>query len=304
MPDLPADFIRNIRNSFGPDGERFLSDLPALLDDAVRRWELTLGGPFLLSYNYVTSAKRADGMDVVLKIGVPNPELTSEIEALRLYNGQAAVHLIDSDAEKGMLLEERLQPGTMLAEMQDDERATEIAAGVMQALWRPVPENKHFIYLKNWFDAFLELRQGFAGGTGPLPHKVVETAEALVADFFAEDELPVVLHGDFHHYNVLQAGQTWLAIDPKGVIGPRGYEVGPLLTNPHWEFFHGPGAGRKSERRVAILAEQLGMERGRIRGWGIAHAVLSAYWDMDEKGNGWENAIHCAELFMGMRVSI
>ena|SRR5690349_6798323 len=300
MLELPSDFVGNIRHSFEEDGERFLAELPSLLEEAARRWNLTIGGPFLLSYNYVCAAKDADGKDIVLKIGIPNPELTSEMEALRLYDGQGAVRLIDSDAEKGMLIEERLRPGNMLAEMQDDEQATRIAAGVMQALWKPAPENRHFIYLKNWFDAFRELRQGFAGGTGPLPHKVVETAEGLVADFFAEDEPPVVLHGDFHHFNVLQSGEAWLVIDPKGVIGPRGYEVGPLLINPHLDFSHTPDVRRKSERRIAVLAEQLGMERDRIRGWGIAHAVLSAYWDMDEKGNGWENAIQCAELFMSI----
>ncbi len=319
MLDLPADFIRNIHNSFGPDGKRFLSDLPALLDDAARRWDLTIGGPFLLSYNYVTSAKRADGTDVVLKIGVPDPELTSEIEALRLYNGQGAVRLIDSDAEKGMLLEERLRPGTMLAEMQDDERATEIAASVMQALWQPVPTPLHppnfvefskiggtgggFIRLEDWFDGFKELHRKFDGSTGPFPQKIVETAEGLVADFFAENESPVVLHGDFHHFNVLRSGDDWLAIDPKGVIGPRGYEVGPLLVNPGGEFFWRPGVVGRTERRVAILSEQLGMERERIRGWGIAHAVLSAWWDMNDENRGGEQ-LRCAELFMGLRVSI
>jgi streptomycin 6-kinase len=295
MLALPLDFVNNIRNSFGPDGEQFLSDLPILLDEAAHRWELTLGGPFLLSYNYVTAAVlseaecRRRGLsspDVVLKIGVPNRELTSEIEALRLYDGQGAVRLIDSDAEKGLLLEERIRPGTMLLEMQDDERATEIAARLMRSLWRPVPAHNHLIRLEDWFGAFKKLRQRYEGSTGPRPRKTVETAEGLVADFFAENEPPVVLHGDFQHYNVLQAGDSWCVIDPKGVIGPRGYEVGPWLVNPRREFFEGPGAVQRTERRFAILAEQLGMERSRIRGWGIAHAVLSAVWQSEGSGGG------------------
>jgi streptomycin 6-kinase len=315
MLELPVDFISNIRN-FGPKGERFLSDLPALLDEAARRWELTIGGPFLLSYNYVTSATRADGTDVVLKIGVPNPELTSEMEALRLYDGQGAVRLIDSEAEKGMLLLERIRPGTMLAEMQDDEHATEIAAGMMRTLWRPVPTPLHppnfakfskiggtgggFIHLKDWFDGFKKLRQQYQGGTGPLPREIVETAEGLVADFFAENEPPVVLHGDFHHYNVLEAGDGWRAIDPKGVIGPRGYEVGPLLINPGGKFLQQPNAAGRTRSRFAILSERLGMERERIRGWGIAHAALSAWWDIEGGGQADEHSIRCAELFMSI----
>ncbi len=298
MFELPPDFVRNMRHS--EDGERFLADLPNLLEEAARRWNLTIGGPFLLSYNYVCAAKDGSGKDLVLKIGIPNPELTSEMEALRLYNGQGAVRLIDSDAEKGMLIEERLRPGNMLAEMQDDEQATRIAAGVMQALWKPVPEQNHLIRLDEWFDEFKELRRTFGGGTGPLPRKIVETAEGLVADFFAEDEPPVVLHGDFHHFNVLQAGDAWVAIDPKGVIGPRGYEVGPWLINPWGKFPQRPDALECTRRRFAILSEELGMERSHIRGWGIAHALLSAWWSMDAEGQGGEHSLRCAELFMSI----
>ena len=300
MLDLPQDFVRNIRNSFGRNGEKFLSDLPALLDEAARRWDLTIGRPFLLSYNYVTAAKRADGTEVVLKIGVPDPELTAEMEALRLYGGRGAVRLIEADAEKGMLLEQCLRPGSMLAGSQDDEQATAIAADLMQSLWQPVPEQNHFIRLKDWFAGLKDLRRKFDGRTWPFPPEIVDAAEALVRDFFAENEPPVVLHGDFHHYNILRSGPDWLAIDPKGVAGPRGYEVGPLLINPFPTFLRNTNAKQKTERRIAILSERLGFERQRIRGWGIAHAVLSAWWDNDEHGHGGEYAIDCARLFMSI----
>lgn len=130
--DLPPDFVRNIRQSFAPNGERWLQDLPTLLAEAARRWCLTLGKPFQLSYNYVCAARRADHSPVVLKIGVPNRELTSEIHTLRIYDGHGACHLLDADAEKGMLLLEYLQPGKILASLIDDDHATVIAAEVMK----------------------------------------------------------------------------------------------------------------------------------------------------------------------------
>lgn len=73
---------------------------------------------------------------MILKLGVPNRELTSEVDALRLYNGVGACRLLDADAEKGILLLERLKPGHMLATVMDDERATRIAVEVMKNLWR------------------------------------------------------------------------------------------------------------------------------------------------------------------------
>ena len=121
--NLPPVFVKNVTQAF-PNGENWLADLPNLLAKASSRWELTLGEPFLLSYNYVCAARRADGTPAVLKIGVPNRELTSEINTLRVYDGQGACRLLEADAEAGMLLLERLQPGTMLLTLEDDDTAT------------------------------------------------------------------------------------------------------------------------------------------------------------------------------------
>jgi len=77
----PIEFIRNIKTGF-PDGAAWLERLPALLDQAARRWQLVPGDHFLLSYNYVCAATRKDGSAAVLKIGVPNRELSNYAQFL------------------------------------------------------------------------------------------------------------------------------------------------------------------------------------------------------------------------------
>ena len=298
--NLPPDFIQTIQNTFGADGKAWLSALPDLLNESSHRWDLTDITPVSnLSYNFVAYANR-DGESVVLKIGVPNIELTSEIAALRLYDGRGVCHLLDADAGKGMSLLERLQPGRMLSTLDDDEQATRIAAEVMSQLWKSVPENQDdFILLKNWFNGFERLRKRYKGKTGLMPEYLVKTAERLSQELFSEDKDEVVLHGDFHHFNVLESGRGWLAIDPKGVIGPRGYEVGPLLINPNNRFLNGSNPKGQTEMRIAILSEMLGMERERIRSWGICHAVLSAWWSIEDNDPGWGTySLRCAEIFM------
>jgi len=323
-PDLSPEFIQTIKNTFGEDGKRWLESLPGLLDEASRRWGLTDIQPVSnLSYNFValvqsgasdsersrsaivpirpsTMPQKACGSvqeRVVLKLGVPNRELSSEIAALRFYNGHGACRLLEADSEKGMLLLEHLQPGHMLSTLEDDEQATRIAGDVMSQLWRPIPENNDsFIKLKDWFDGFKRLRRRYNGGTGPLPEKLVETAEALSSDLLSENRDVTLLHGDFHHYNVLESERGWLAIDPKGVIGSKGYEVGPLLTNPYERFLSGINPRAQTEKRIAILSEMLGMECERIRSWAICHAVLSAWWSLED-GDDWMYAIRCAEIF-------
>ena len=299
---LPADFIRNIRQSYPPDGEKWLAELPELIAQASRRWDLEPGEPFLLSYNYVCAARRKDGTEVVLKIGVPNVELTSEINTLRVYNGLGACRLLEADAEKGMLLLERLRPGSMLVTLKDDDQATAIAAEVMKKIHRPVPPQEGFLSLRGWFDELKKLRPRFSGGTGPFPEKTFALAEGLIRDLFAENRPQVLLHGDFHHFNILSSERGWLVIDPKGVAGPAEYEAGPLLTNP-FNFMPGEAeAIRRTQRRIAILSEHLGFEPERLRLWAICHSVLSSFWDLQPDGSGGEDARQWAEIFIKTKI--
>ncbi len=295
---LPPQFINTIRNTYKENGEQFLAGLPALIEDFSRRWHLTHLRPAPnLSYNFVAFAERG-AEQVVLKMGPPNRELTSEMNTLRVYNGEGAARQLEFDEEKGAFLLERLVPGNMLAGIEDDDRATEIAAELMGRLRRPVPGSGHekFILLKDWFDGFKRLRDRFAGGAGPLPRGLVERAEGIANDFFTEERPNFLLHGDFHHYNILESGRGWAVIDPKGVIGPAEYETGPLLLNPLGRVLNGSRPRVRAERRIAILAERLKVERGRIRQWALTHAVLSAWWSIED-GEDWRYAIRCAELF-------
>ena len=155
-----------------------------------------------------------------------------------------------------------------------------------------------FIQLSNWFDGLKRLRARFGGGTGPLPEKLVERVEQSAKDFFLENHRPVLMHGDFHHFNILSSERGWLIIDPKGVIGPACYEVGPLLMNP-WDDLLSKDYRQMTKRRIDILHERLGFERERIREWGVAHAILSAWWDIEENTVP-EYSLAVAEMIAGL----
>jgi streptomycin 6-kinase len=218
------------------------------------------------------------------------------------------------------MLLERLQPGMMLLAVADDEEATHIAAPLMQKIWRNMESGssshsqgvlpntrqqavglQSFIRLSDWFDGLKKLRARFNGGTGPLDTKLVERVEGSVKDFFAENHKPVLMHGDFHHYNILSSERGWLVIDPKGVIGPACYEVGPFLINPWGDFLESPNHHQMTERRIAILHEHLGFERERIREWGLAHSILSCWWSMESNGD-WSYTANFAEMIADLPV--
>ena len=269
----------------------FLRALPKLIDEAVVRWQLSDLQPEKdLSYNYITYG-RSGGADVVLKLGVPDKELTSEIHALRHFAGRGAVRLVDADSGRGMLLMERVQPGEKLASVSDDVEATRIAADVMLALLRTAPEDDQLIHLSDWFQGFERFRKQ-NGGTGPLAPALFEEAEHFAREIMEEEHRPTLLHGDLHHSNILSSGGRWVAIDPKGVVGPAVFEVGPFLLNPRGAIDRRPDAAEVLRSRIDILSEMLGIQKQRIRRCGILYAVLSAVWSLEE-GKDWRPAMEC-----------
>src|SRR5262249_26037393 len=205
-------FARTIAALYGEAGRTWLARLPSLVTEYAQQWSLTVLSPFEpLSYNYVAPAVRADGTDVVVKVGYPNPELCTEIEALRCYDGYGMVQLLEVSQEHGVLPLERLKPGIPLSKERDDRRATSIAGEVMQQLWRPAPDTQAFPSVAQWTQGLHRLRDRFEGGTGPFPAPLVDAAECLFTELLTSMVRPVLLHGDLHHGNILAAErQPWL----------------------------------------------------------------------------------------------
>jgi streptomycin 6-kinase len=295
---IPDTFMREMIALHGPAGRAWIERLPAILAACEQRWELRMGPPFAqLSYHYVAPAVCSNGTHVVVKACSPTREFEREAEALRLFDGHAMVRLLTCDASDEVLLLELLEPGTLLRTVEDDEKAISIAATVMRQMWRPVPAQHPFPSVSDWGRGFIRLRQRYNGGCGPFPPALLEEAETLFAELSTSMATPVLLHGDLHQDNILAASrQPWLAIDPKGLIGEPAYEVGALLHNPQPDLLAAPQPGRILARRVDQLAEELGFDRARVRGWGLAQAVLAAWWSVEDNGHVWDAALTCAEL--------
>jgi len=298
---LPEAFRRTIISLYGDAGTAWLRALPQTIAGFTRRWGLQVGSPFALSYHYVAPALRTDGTPAVLKLGVPaDRELRSEADALRLLDGGGAVRLLDADLDRGAVLLERCEPGTTLTALvmnDDDQRATAAAGAVLAALRRPAPREHPFVTQEDWGRGLARHRAAHQGTAGPLPSARLAEAERRFAELCATTTQRVVLHGDLHHDNVLAAQRTpWLAIDPKGVVGDPAYEPGALLRNPWNLLLALPDPGGVLDRRIDQLAEQLDLDRERIRGWAFAQAVLSAVWSLEDHGEASAFALACADL--------
>jgi streptomycin 6-kinase len=300
MFHLSEEFRRRIAGTYGQDGNKWLRRLPSILDSISRSWSLTLRSAFdNLSYNYISPAVGEDGTEFILKIGVPNKELITEIEALRLIGGRGAVQLFQADPEMGAMLLEVLRPGKTLFDLEEDGLATSIAAQVMTKLWRSVPEEHVFPRVSDWAKGFQRMRARFDGGTGPFPKSLVKLAEEMYDKLLGSASEDVLLHGDLHHWNILSAErEPWLAIDPKGVIGEPAYEVGAWLRNPFPHILRYENPEAIILRRVRQFNEALGFDEKRILGWGFAQAVLAGWWSFEEHDDNWPIWMDVAEILV------
>jgi streptomycin 6-kinase len=270
---VPAGFARTVAAVFGSDGECWLAALPTVLDQVLAAWELTLVATFDLSMNWVGEVRRADGSAAVLKLGVPQAgHLAHEATALAFFGGHGAVRLLAEDRERGALLLERARPGDpirALVPARDDE-ATAAVIAMIRRLHRPAPADIALRPLERYAAAF-ETPRG-------LPSDLVARASGLFAELCASAGDRVVLHGDLHHDNVLSGDrEPWLAIDPHGVVGDAGYEIGALLYNPD--------PRRRDDDLLALvparieqLADGLRMPLDRVVAWGFVQGVLSELW--------------------------
>ncbi len=301
MNPLPEALASTIRSVFGRKGEEWLVGFPALLQECAEHYALEILPPFPnLSFNYVTPVRRADGTEAVLKLGVPHAELRSEMAGLRVYAGRKAVRLFESDAEKGVLLMERITPGTPLTTLADDahnDEATLIAANMMRDLWRPVSDEPDLLTVGAWSEGFAEMRTRFHGGTGVLPVNLVKKAERVYAEYLQFPTGQVVLHGDLHHDNLLLSQNgDWIAIDPKGIIGEPEYEVFPMVRNLWADRHTIADPKRTMERRLDIFAEVLGFDKERMRNWCVAQSLLSACWCLGDGMDCWQGDVQLAEM--------
>jgi streptomycin 6-kinase len=294
---LPEKFLKTIVCGFGDKGRARLNDLPRIIDELSDFWEIKVGRAFPnLSYHFVAPCARADGTPVVLKIGFPGEAETTfnEIRMLRFLDGKFAVRLVSANEARFALLLERVLPGDnlKLAFAAAPESAASAAARLGQMLWRPAPLGHGFPSLETWFASL-----GDSKDTG-FPQDCARSALGFFEDLNRTDSR-TLLHGDFHHENILTGTRcSFLAIDPKGIIGSPGYDAAVFLINHARWLESRAGRQRHVQSAIEIFARALQMRSRDIRQWVYSSCVLSAWWSYQENAENWRDQLAFADFWL------
>ncbi|MBM4210984.1 MAG: streptomycin phosphotransferase [Gammaproteobacteria bacterium] len=215
------------------------------------------------------------GNPIILKLGLDNEALAREAFALKCFVGCGAVKVLVE--ANGMLLFERAVPGAFVKSYFPDkeQESIEIACGVMKKLHQAnIPEDHTFPHIKDWLTALDK--------DWNIPNHYLQKAKKLRDELLQTSKLDVLLHGDLRHDNILQNGDDWVVIDPKGVVGEPAYEVADFIRNPRPELLTHADAPNIIHNRVTRFAELLELPSQRILDWCFVQAVLSWVWVIED----------------------
>lgn len=291
---LPDTFIKQIQGVHGDAASAWLNNFDKLVADCEKQYDLKIKHPFDLSYNFVAPAKRSDGSEVVLKVVVDQKEFEAELLALQLLSGESTVKVLAFERERGTMILERIQPGQTLAEIEDDDEATLIAANVMKKLMIPAPVDSNLLTVLDRENSLKRIYQNY-NNYQPISKATIEEALFITEKLNTSIEKPYLLHGDLHHYNILANGDSWTVIDPKGLIGDREYEVVQYLLNklPKYQ------VEEITEKRVDIFVDLLNLNKERVLLRAYSHAVLATCWTIED-GHVQESFLNTIQVFKSL----
>jgi streptomycin 6-kinase len=295
--EVPAVVRQRLRDVCGLPALDWLESLHALVQALQSEWGFQADGRVWGNYSVVLPGV-SGGRPACLKLVPPSPLLRRELAALRAFHGRSAVLVLAADPERGAMLMERAEPGaelTRIYEQGRDIEATSIACEVMRSLPKESPSLESGLETaRERADGLNRLWVRYEGGTGPIPTDLADRARGLFRELVASQGEQVVVHGDLHHENILSSDRGWLVIDPHGLAAEPCFETYALLRNPD-ALFDLDDLVPITRRRLDQMSEELGYDRERIKAWGFACAILSAWWSLEDHGVGGENDIRIAE---------
>ncbi|WP_300614513.1 aminoglycoside phosphotransferase family protein [Trebonia sp.] len=274
-PGTPCAIPAVVRNkALAAGAGQWISDLPELAAELEREWSIAIGPPYPdATEAFVARATLSDGTPAVLKLHIPRPgdHASREITVLRLAGGDGCARLLRADAARGALLLERL--GRSLHQLKlPIARRHEILCSAAEKIWRtaagcglPTGAEKGR-RLSGFITATWE-ELGRPCSERALGYALACAARRTEAH---DDERAVLVHGDVHQWNALQADSGFKLVDPDGLLAEAEYDLGILMREDPIELLQGD-----PHERARWLAARCNLDATAIWQWGVVERVAT-----------------------------
>lgn len=229
------------------------------------------------SVNCIFLCKAEKWGNAVLKIGAPAPETQNELNALLAYNGAPFCKVYEQDAAGGLLLLERIQPGTVLRQVPVFKQRAEIFAGLYKGLHKAVNPGEGYPLYTGWVSRitrYMERKEGFSALAA-----CMRRAEGYCMEISGQYNRHMLLHGDLHHDNILKNSEGgYTIIDPKGVAGDPIFDVARFLLNEA----DTPDAENVCLReKIEVFSKLLGLPLPVLKKCYFIEAAMATCWEVE-----------------------
>ena len=252
--------------------QTWLDDLALLVASLETAWNIAVGDAYTDSTEaFVAKATCEDGTPAVLKLLVPRATdaAENEITVLRLTRGEGCVRLLRDDAARGALLLERLGPSLYELGLPIRTRH-EILCATVARVWRPAPDcglptgAEKGRWLADFITATWEELDH------PCSERAIDHAIACAANRIDahRDERAVLVHGDVHQWNALEAENGFRLVDPDGLLAEPEYDLGILMREDPRDI-----SESDPRERARWLAAHTGLDATSIWEWGVVERV-------------------------------
>jgi streptomycin 6-kinase len=261
-------------NAIVLDAEAWLAALPSLVAELEHEWGMTVGRAYSGGTEaFVAEVALEDQSPAVLKLRIPRGDdsAKNEIIFLRLAAGGACARLLQADVARGAMLLERLG-APLYARGLPAMRRHEILCSTAERLWRPAPGCGLPTGAERgrWLVQFITSK--WEDLARPCSEQAVEYALACAERRIAahDDARAVLVHGDIHQLNALEADGGYKLIDPDGLLAEAEYDLGVLMRGDPLELIEGD-----PHQRSCWLAHRTGLDETAIWEWGVVERVSS-----------------------------
>src|SRR5215211_6448726 len=269
MIDVP-DVVREKALAVGAGS--WLEALPLLVRSVEVDWGIRVGRPYRDSTEaFVAEATCDDGTRAVLKLIVPHggDAAAREATVLRLAAGEGCPRLLREDVERGALLLERL--GRSLSELRlPARRRHEILVSAAARVWRPAPDSglPTGVAKARWLAEFIAAM--WEELDRPCSERAVDHALRCAArrGDAHRDETAVLVHGDVHQWNALDAGAGFKLVDPDGLLAEPEYDLGIIMREDPLDI-----RDDDPHERARWLGARTGLDANSIWEWGVVERV-------------------------------
>jgi len=258
-----------------------LSDVSKQLEHYRIQWHLSDFKQMTYdSINVLFTCLSADHGPSILKIGYNATESERECNVLKTYQKMLFCKVYEADLENGVMLLEKIVPGTTLRKESCLDRRLDVFCQAFEGLH--VKSRNGGVY-----PTYLELVDKAVAYMKQCKHDeelydCILRAKQLCRELSVHYSQKLLLHGDLHHDNMLlDRGGTYRIIDPKGVIGDPVFDVMRFIINEFDETLDAT-FDKKFNRIIEVISEKLRIPKGDLYQLVYIEMCLTQSWHLED----------------------